>query len=163
MLTDDPFQCHMLQVLHGLPVGDQHQPQWALGKWKWGVSPELAPPWARVWLLYLPDRQSSPPPRGGQFSGERAAVRLTTSARHPRTGELVGKGTWVAISRHYTSFPLQTKGCLPWESREEDAWSHNLKIKGPSNHQAPPFTAEELELAKAEVSCPASSKQFQES
>lgn len=95
--------------------------------------------------------------------GERAAVRLTTSARHPRTDELVGKGIWVAISSHYTSFPLQTKGCLPWESREEDTWSHNLKIKGSSNHQAPRFTAEELELAKAEVSCPASSKQFQES
>lgn len=61
--------------------------------------------------MELPDRQSLPASHGGQFSGERASVRLTTDAKHPGTGELVGKGTWLVISGHYTSFPLQTNGC----------------------------------------------------
>lgn len=34
------------------------------------------------------------PPPGGQFSGEKRAVRLTTSTKHPGLGKLMGKGTW---------------------------------------------------------------------
>ena len=103
-----PYGCPILQVHHGFSVGEQPQSD-SLGKWKWGKSCSTPGLTLRQGVCLCNPLTLL---RGGQVSGGEAVVRLTASAKPP------GTVSWVAIGSHYTSLPLQTDRCHPWENRQ---------------------------------------------